>query len=120
NENVKNTVQQNLPIVFCVKSHLEEIFRNLIVNGIKYNDSDPKELEIGAITGHPRHPDEHVFFVRDNGIGIPAGQCNDIFKMFKRLHGREKYGGGTGSGLAIVKRMIEQQNGEIWAEPNGD
>ncbi|OGR11635.1 MAG: hypothetical protein A2097_03615 [Desulfobacula sp. GWF2_41_7] len=62
------------------------------------------------------HLDIPVFFVRDNGIGIQEKYRDTIFKIFKRLHGRDKYGGGTGSGLTIVRKIIERHGGRIWVE----
>ena len=60
---------------------------------------------------------ETTFFVKDNGIGIAADFDERIFGMFNRLHGRDEYGGGSGAGLAIVKRIVEQHDGRIWYEP---
>jgi PAS domain S-box-containing protein len=117
-DSVSITVTQPFPKVYCSKAHIAEIFRNLIMNGIKYNTSRPKKIHIGFIQGHERHPAGHVFFVKDNGIGIPPEARESVFKMFKRLHGREQYGGGTGAGLAIVKKLVERHGGEIWIEPN--
>jgi chemotaxis family two-component system sensor kinase Cph1 len=109
-----------LPSIYCSKAHIGEIFRNLITNSIKYNDSALKKIEIGCIKDHNKHPSGYVFFVRDNGIGIPEEHRQNVFKMFKRLHGRDEYGGGTGAGLAIVQRLVEQHHGEIWFESNKD
>ena len=58
----------------------------------------------------------YVFYGRDNGIGIDAKFHNDIFRIFKRLNSERKYGAGTGSGLAFVKKIVEQHGGRIWLE----
>lgn len=115
-QHVSITVGDNLPHILCSKANIAEIFRNLIENGIKYNEKDEKKIEIGCMTNHPKHPGGYMFFVRDNGIGIPEKHQKAVFDMFKRLHGQEQYGGGTGSGLAIVKKLIGQHNGDIWVE----
>ena len=57
-----------------------------------------------------------VFYIKDNGIGIRDKHLDRIFTIFKRLHGRDKYGGGTGAGLTIVRKIIEQYGGNIWVE----
>ncbi|WP_375496076.1 ATP-binding protein, partial [uncultured Nostoc sp.] len=59
-----------------------------------------------------------IFYIRDNGIGIPQHHLETIFRLFKRLHSQEKYGGGAGAGLAIVKKIVELHNGKIWVESN--
>ena len=76
-----------------------EIFANLIANAIKYNDKVEKWVEIGCevspdVDGAMRP----IFYVRDNGIGIAAQHHESIFRIFRRLHGREEYGGAAGRG----------------------
>jgi chemotaxis family two-component system sensor kinase Cph1 len=118
--NVSVSIDDRLPHVYCAKAHITEIFRNLITNGIKYNDSDPKKIEIGFLKNPVKHPEPCLFYVRDNGIGIPEQDREAIFKMSARLHGRDQYGGGTGAGLAIVKELVERNQGRIWTEANPD
>ncbi|MCC5656961.1 GAF domain-containing protein [Nostoc sp. XA010] len=63
------------------------------------------------------NPQSPIFYIRDNGIGIPQHHLEEtIFRLFKRLHSQEKYGGGAGAGLAIVKKIVELHNGQIWVE----
>ena len=93
---------------------------------MKYNDKPKKWIEIGygsvpdaQIPGHEddRRPGRStVFHVRDNGIGIPEKHHDAIFRIFKRLHARDEFGGGTGVGLTIVKKIIERHGGRIWIE----
>jgi PAS domain S-box-containing protein len=103
-----------LPTVHCDQVRVRAIFHNLVTNGVKYNDNAAKTIEIAwrddAETGGP------VFSIADNGIGIPEKHRERIFGIFKRLHSGEKYGGGTGAGLAIVKKIVEQHQGRIWLD----
>jgi PAS domain S-box-containing protein len=111
-EKVEIRIPRPLPTVRCDRVRVGEVFHNLITNAIKYNDRQPKWVEIGyREDGGPT-----VFYVRDNGIGIPPKHHEAVFRIFKRLHGRDKYGGGTGAGLTIVKKIVERHGGRIWLE----
>ena len=104
-----------LPTVRADRVQVVEIFANLIANAVKYNDKAEKWVEIGCevspdVDGSMRP----VFYVRDNGIGIAAQHHESIFRIFRRLHGREEYGGGTGAGLTIVRKIVERHGGHIW------
>lgn len=102
-----------LPVVRCDRVRMMEVFTNLITNGLKYNDKEKKWVEISS----RRDPElGNIFSVRDNGIGIKPDYFDAVFRIFKRLHGRDKYGGGTGTGLTIVKRLVERHNGRVWLE----
>ena len=112
-----------LPTVLCDGIRVGEVFRNLITNSVKYNDKTEGWIEIGCLSeaedgpgGLSTSPEFPVFYVRDNGIGIAENQQDDVFKIFKRLHGRDKFGGGTGAGLTIVKRIVERHGGQIWLD----
>ena len=122
---------EEMPKVVCDFVRVEEVFRNLISNSIKYNDNDKegKVIEVGSeLYCHAKHgksllkgqpaPCEGsvVYFVRDNGIGVRERSRESVFKLFKRLHGRDKFGGGYGAGLPIVKKIVEQHGGIIWLE----
>lgn len=92
--------------------YIGEVFQNLITNAAKFNDKTEKWVEIGC--DHSKA--NPVYFVRDNGIGIKPEHQESVFRIFKRLHEQNKYGGGTGAGLTIVKKIIERQGGHIWLE----
>ncbi|WP_193196350.1 ATP-binding protein [Nostoc sp. MG11] len=110
---VKICIPRPLPSVYCDRVQVGEVFNNLIANAIKYNDKAEKWIEIGYID-HPTAP--VIFYVRDNGIGIREKHFDAIFRIFKRLHGPNKYGGGTGAGLTIAKKIVERHSGKIWVE----
>ncbi|MDX8379135.1 MAG: ATP-binding protein [Gallionella sp.] len=93
-----------------------EIFQNLISNSVKYNDKPDKWVEIGC----KEQDTLPVYYVRDNGIGIAPQHQDSVFRIFKRLHEQNKYGGGTGAGLTIVKKIIERHGGRIWLESKLD
>jgi two-component system, chemotaxis family, sensor kinase Cph1 len=121
-------IAQALPIVECDSVLISEVFSNLIGNALKYNDSPEKSIEVGYLprdddSHHPNHHFFHdsegqIFYIKDNGIGIKNHHRETIFRLFKRLHSQEKYGGGTGAGLAITKKIIERHGGHIWVESN--
>jgi chemotaxis family two-component system sensor kinase Cph1 len=91
------------------RMRISEVFANLIGNALKYNENSVRRIEIGAEAGHPPR-----YYVRDNGIGIAELDHQRIFQIFHRLHGRDEYGGGTGVGLAIVRKIVERHGGRIW------
>jgi two-component system, chemotaxis family, sensor kinase Cph1 len=96
-------------VLDCDPALLTEIFHNLVTNAVKYNDCSEPLIQIGA-------GPEGSFFVQDNGIGIREEDIDSIFHMYRRLHGCGQYGGGTGTGLTIVRCLIERHGGKIWVE----
>lgn len=104
------TIENPLPIIICDKVRIGEVFQNLITNGIKYNTSQVKEIKISE------HEDDafYIFKIADNGIGIAQENFEKIFKIFKRLHARNEYGGGTGAGMTIAQKIVEKHRGKIW------
>ncbi|QHT69128.1 GAF domain-containing protein [Rhodocytophaga rosea] len=117
----KISIQPHFPVVDCDPIRVKEVFVNLLTNALKYNDKPNKWIEIGWIKTENMHvsPATHApytFFVRDNGIGIAAKHFENVFKIFKRLHTQDKFGGGTGAGLTIVRKIIERHSGKIWLE----
>lgn len=113
---VTMTVMDNLPMMLCDKVRMGEVFRNLIVNGLKYNDSPDKVVSIGAAVKEIDGVQQTVIFVKDNGIGIDEEFHGEIFRIFKRLHKKGAYGGGTGSGLTFVKKIIDRHAGRVWLQ----
>lgn len=112
-ENIQLEVEKNLPTILCDRLRIGELFHNLIHNAIQYNESSIKKIKIGAIEPSESEPNP-IFYVKDNGIGIPEEYHKDIFQVFKGLHKRDAYGSGTGVGLSIVLKIIERHQGKIW------
>jgi len=107
------------PLPLCVGdiTLIEEIFMNLISNGLKYNHQEHKWIEIGSFRD-PSYSQNPIYYVQDNGIGIAPEHQDLIFRIFKRLHAPQKFGGGTGAGLTIVKKIIERHGGKISVTSN--
>lgn len=103
-------IVDRLPAAACDATLVGEVLANLISNGLKFNESERPRVEIGFLPGDPP-----VFYVRDNGIGIPEEHHDEVFGMFRRLHARDRYE-GTGAGLAIVRKIVESHGGRIWIE----
>ncbi len=100
-----------MPQVEADRTHLVLLFQNLIGNAIKFNGGKKPRVHIRA----KAEIDSWVFSVEDNGIGIDAQYFEKIFVVFQRLHAREEYP-GTGIGLALCKKIVEQHNGKIWVD----
>lgn len=98
----------NLPNIKTSNTLLFTALKNLIENGLKYNESETPIVEIK----YQKTTLHHQITVSDNGIGINEKYHGQIFEMFKRLHHRGKYE-GTGIGLAIVKLVVEKLDGSI-------
>ncbi|QKG56869.1 GAF domain-containing protein [Hymenobacter sp. BRD128] len=109
-----------LPTMQADRVRVQEVFSNLLTNAIKYSDQPTKTVVVGlapasiSVPGAADSSAYHVFYVQDFGIGIDPKHHENIFKLFKRLHAQEKYGGGTGAGLAIAKKMVEKHGGRLW------
>ena len=99
-----------LPTVRVHETRFVQLFQNLIGNAIKYRGANPPKVHITA----ERQDANWVFSVRDNGIGIKPEYAQQIFGVFKRLHGNTYP--GTGIGLAICQRIVERYGGQIWVE----
>jgi PAS domain S-box-containing protein len=102
---------QNLPTVVGDATQLSQVLQNLIGNGVKFCRQASPDIHVSAAPS-----DTHwTFSVRDNGIGIESKYFDRIFAVFQRLHSRVEYS-GTGIGLPLCKRIVEQHGGTIWVE----
>ena len=102
-----------LPELIAEPSIIAQLFQNLIGNAIKYRSDEPPKIHVSV-----ENKDEFwQFSIADNGIGIEQKFRDRIFRIFQRLHSRSEHS-GTGVGLAICKRVIDQLGGKIWVESN--
>jgi len=97
-----------IPLIFTNTAQLRILLKNLIENGIKYNDAPIPTVSIN----YKLIDNNHHLIIRDNGIGIETRYHDQIFGMFKRLHNRKEYQ-GSGLGLAICKKIINRLGGDI-------
>lgn len=113
-----------LPVVKGYRRQLQQLFQNLLSNAIKYSKPGvAPEIHIRStvVKGDAKLPtlsgnkDYYLIEVIDNGIGFEQAYADRIFQLFHRLHGRSEYS-GTGIGLAIARKVVENHQGHIWAE----
>jgi PAS domain S-box-containing protein len=91
---------------------IKQVLANLVSNAIKYSSKkENPEIEIGSKDEEA----QTIYYVKDNGVGFDMAYAGKLFGVFQRLHSQEEFE-GTGVGLALVKRIIDKHNGEIWAE----
>ncbi|RYG22472.1 MAG: GHKL domain-containing protein [Chitinophagaceae bacterium] len=102
-----------LPAVQGYRRQLQQLFQNLLSNALKYSkvEESPK-IDITASVFTESGTTYHVILVKDNGIGFEQQYADKIFQMFSRLHGKAEYS-GTGVGLSIVKKVVENHHGFI-------
>jgi len=107
------SVAPNLPTVQYDVKGMGTIFYNLIENAVKFQKKDdPLDLHIGLID----RKEDYVFYVKDNGIGVPAKGRERLFEPFFRLCSKDIE--GIGIGLAIVQRVVQARGGDVWFESN--
>src|SRR5690606_30889672 len=124
-ENLLEIHSTELPVLNAVFFQMEQLFTNIISNSFKYSKADKKAVV--TISSETVNRDEiksnsnltsalyHKISFKDNGIGFKQEYAEKIFELFQRLHGKTEYG-GTGIGLAICKKIVEQHYGFIEAE----
>lgn len=118
-EDLKLAVQESgaeiehdpLPKVKADAGRIKQLFANLLSNAIKFRGAEPLRIHVGAT----RQDDNWTFSVRDNGIGIDPKYFTQIFGMYERLHSTSHYS-GTGIGLAVCKKIVEEYHGRIWVD----
>jgi signal transduction histidine kinase len=101
---------EELPVIIGDARKLRQVFLNLIGNALKFAEDVPVVRVSSEVQGGTA-----IFAVADNGIGMDPEQAERIFQPFHRLHGEEEYP-GTGIGLAVCERIVEQHGGRIWAQ----
>lgn len=109
----KATIETSeLPVIKAFSAPLNQVFQNLIGNALKYSRTDiPAHIRISAKSLNTHWQ----FAITDNGIGISNEYFDKIFVIFQRLHNKDEYS-GTGIGLAITKKVVENHDGKIWVE----
>jgi signal transduction histidine kinase len=110
-ENTSFIIQNKMPVFVTDQTRLSQVFTNLIGNAIKYNDNPKPEIKISAREENANW----LFSIQDNGPGIDQKFHEKIFVIFQTLNRRDDVE-STGVGLAIVKKIIEDQGGSIWVE----
>jgi len=102
----------------CVR----DLFCNLFSNALKYNTQPIRRIEVAAVATDTLESvpaaarGQIAILVRDNGIGIARHHYASVFEVFRRLHLPEEFGGGTGAGLAISRKIVERHGGALWLE----
>lgn len=100
-----------LPSLPIDMSRVTQLFENLLANAIKYGKpEEPPRVQVSCVCSS----EECTVSVQDNGIGFENNYAEQIFGLFKRLHGRDVP--GTGIGLALCRKIVESHGGRIWAE----
>lgn len=103
-----------LPSIYSLETPVRQVFQNLISNSLKYHSTSEKPI----ITITSKQTEDYFeFSVADNGIGIDEQFKDKIFQIFQRLHTKDKYS-GTGVGLAICKKVMDNLGGDIWLDTN--
>lgn len=101
-----------LPKAIGDRSLLEQVWVNLLSNAIKFSAGKAHPvIEVGAINEER----EHVYYVRDNGVGYDPRHSDKLFGVFQRLHHSDEFP-GTGVGLALVHKIVTRHGGRVWAD----
>lgn len=110
-ETQSSITHSELPTVLADEILISDVFQNLLSNAIKFRGEEPPQVHVYA----SKEEDRWIIRVKDNGIGFDPRQASRLFDIFQRLHSDSEYP-GTGIGLAICKKIVEQHGGRLWAE----
>ena len=110
-ENCEITITDKIPHIHADRTKIQQVFMNIIGNAIKFNDKQQKKVVIR----YKDQGDVHRFSISDNGPGIDPRFHDKIFKIFQTINSRDSFE-STGVGLAIVKKIIEEQTARVWVE----
>jgi len=112
-ENIEITVENKLPVLMCKKTHIIQVFQNLLSNAIQYMDKEKGRINVGC------HEENGFwkFSVADNGPGIDQKYFKKIFKIFQTLSPTNETE-STGIGLSVAKKIVKLNAGRIWVESN--
>jgi signal transduction histidine kinase len=113
--NVKVTLD-SLPPAWGDPSAIEQLFAALVSNALNYLDPERRgRIEIGALPASDgKTSKQHVYYVRDNGMGIPKDMQSKLFLAFQRFH--PDFASGEGIGLAVARRIVSRHGGNIWVD----
>lgn len=109
-DNFHIKIEKNLPLLFTEEIFIYQVYSNLLSNAIKYNNKKVGKVKVGLAQTEDGEP---LYFVEDNGPGIPLKKRGKVFKMFAVL---QQGVDSTGIGLAIVKKIVHERGGRIWIE----
>jgi signal transduction histidine kinase len=110
-ENIEIKIKNKLPVIECEKSHIRQVFRNLLDNAIKYMDKPQGKVVVSCV----EESGCWKFGVADNGPGIDEKYHGKIFEIFQTLSTKDQ-SETTGVGLSIVKKVVELYGGKVWVQ----
>lgn len=108
-DHIEVTIKNKLPVIDADTTRIQQLFQNIISNAVNYIDKEKGIVEVDVV----ENPQEYIFSVKDNGIGIPEDQHDRIFQIFNTASDHKK---STGIGLSIVRKIIDLYHGRVWLE----